>query len=255
MTKRRCLLALALLSCVPMASAQQGKFSVMVYTSPDHWHDQALPTALTQLETMAEAHFFDLTWTQAETSFTDDNLRKHAVVVFLNASGERLSSAQWQSFRRFIRKGGGFVGIHAAAVCAEREEWYRKLIGRVFTGHPEKQTAVMTVRDEGFPATMHLPRRWVWTDEWYEFGPALTEELRVLLTVDETTYFARRTTDQGEVGGMGADHPVAWYQEYDGGRSFYTALGHLRVHYSDPWFVRHIYGGIYWAATGRGVVR
>ena len=26
---------------------------------------------------------------------------------------------------------------------------------------------------------------------------------------------------------MGDFHPVAWYQEYDGGRAFYAALGHL----------------------------
>ncbi len=53
-------------------------------------------------------------------------LREHAVVVFLNANGERFSPAQWESLRRFIRAGGGFVGIHAAAVAAEREQWYQR---------------------------------------------------------------------------------------------------------------------------------
>ncbi len=238
-----------------LAEAQPKKLSVLLYTSPDRWHDQALPAAIPQLEKLAEAHFFDLTWTQQEASFSDAVLREHAVVVFLNANGERFSPAQWESLRRFIRAGGGFVGIHAAAVAAEREQWYQRLVGRVFTGHPEKQAAVITVRDFGFPATMHLPEHWVWTDEWYEFGPALTANQHVLLNVDETTYVAKRTTEQGVVEGMGPEHPVAWYQEYDGGRSFYTALGHLRAHYDDPWFLRHIYGGIYWAATGRGVVR
>ncbi len=56
-----------------------------------------------------------------------------------------------------------------------------------------------------------------------------------------------------EKGGMGDFHPVAWYHEYDGGRSFYTALGHIEETFSDPLFLMHIYGGIYWAATGKGI--
>jgi phosphatidylserine/phosphatidylglycerophosphate/cardiolipin synthase-like enzyme len=55
-----------------------------------------------------------------------------------------------------------------------------------------------------------------------------------------------------EGNGMGNFHPLAWYQEYDGGRAFYTALGHLPATYSDANFMHHVYGGIYWAATGNG---
>lgn len=83
------------------------------------------------------------------------------------------------------------------------------------------------------------------TDEWYEFGEALTENQHVLIEVDESSYFT-------EVG-MGQFHPVAWYQEFDGGRSFYTALGHLEEAYSDKLLLDHIFSGIYWAATGKGI--
>ncbi|MFH0758150.1 MAG: ThuA domain-containing protein [Bacteroidota bacterium] len=229
----------------------QEKFRVMVYTSPDYWHNPVIPTAVTEFKKMAEKHFFDLDWTQQASSFTDENLNRYAVVLFLNANGESLNEEQMGNLKEFIQHGGGFVGIHATSVTRDQCEWFQKLVGRSFTGHPEKQTAVLHVMDRTFPACMHLPDQWLWTDEWYEFGEALTDRMKVLLTVDENTYVAKRVVDGAEVNGMGSNHPIAWYQEYDGGRSFYTALGHLEIHYTDSRFLDHIYGGIYWAARGK----
>ena len=112
----------------------------------------------------------------------------------------------------------------------------------------------MHIKDKNHPATMHLSDRWIWTDEWYSFSEALTGDQKVLITVDESTYDPDRTWgDDDRHTGMGNFHPIAWYQEYDGGRSFYTALGHLSELYKDPIFLNHIYGGIYWAATGQGL--
>jgi hypothetical protein len=48
-------------------------------------------------------------------------------------------------------------------------------------------------------------------------------------------------------------HPIAWYHTFEGGRSFVTALGHMPELYRDKTFLDHLYGGIYWAATGRGI--
>jgi uncharacterized protein (TIGR03437 family) len=53
--------------------------------------------------------------------------------------------------------------------------------------------------------------------------------------LDETSYSG---------GSMGADHPIAWCQLYDGGRSWYTAGGHTRESYAEPLFRQHLLGGI-----------
>ncbi|MGQ8335518.1 ThuA domain-containing protein [Sunxiuqinia sp. A32] len=223
--------------------SQYQKISVLVYTSPDVYHNPSVPAAVTSLKEMAAKNFMDLDWTQLESNFNDSVLSNYSAVVFLHANDNKLNNEQLQSLQRFIQSGKGFVGIHAASVRGS--EWFRKLVGRTFLRHPEKQTAVMQVTDESFPATFHLPGKWMWTDEWYEFGEALTENQHVVLTVDENTYFT-------EVG-MGKFHPISWYQEYDGGRSFFTALGHMQEAYADKFFLDHILGGIYWAATGKGV--
>lgn len=230
------------------------QFNVLIYTSPDRWHDKTIPVAMTEFNKMAEKHTFGLDWTQQPSNFNDENLKKYDAIVFFHSRGYELSEEQMQSFRKFIQGGGGFVGIHASSAAHRQTDWYKKLVGRMLKDHPEEQTAVMRVVDKNFPATMHLPDSWVWTEEWYSWGEPLTENLNVLMTVDETTYDPDRTWgDENRRTAMGEFHPVAWYQYYDGGRSFYTTLGHLPGVYEDQRFLDHIFGGIYWAATGLGI--
>jgi type 1 glutamine amidotransferase len=143
--------------------------------------------------------------------------------------------------------------VHAAAATEKKWSWYDRLIGRVFRIHPYVQTGVAVVADRDFPACAHLPNRWVWTDEWYEFEPPLADNLHTVLRVDESTYDPRKIWPGGKAEGMGADHPVAWYHEFEGARVFVTALGHMPELYRDQRYLDHLYGGIYWAATGRGV--
>ena len=95
-----------------------------------------------------------------------------------------------------------------------------------------------------------MPGTWVWTDEWYNFGEAKSTNLKTVLQVDESTYDP--TLGYGDPI-MGKFHPIAWYQEFDGARSFYSALGHKPESYQDLRNLDLIYGGIYWAATGRKI--
>jgi len=228
------------------------QFEILIYTMPDHWHDLTKPVALQAFQTMAQKHAFGLTWTTLHEKFNDEDLSGYDAVVFLHASSKYLNRDQLNSLKTFIRKGGGFVGIHGSSYCNGEEEWYQKLIGRILLKHPQEQTAVLTVIDQGHPSTLHLREKWLWTDEWYSFSEALTKDLKDLITVDESTYDPALCWGNEEDTSMGPYHPIAWYQNYEGGRSFYSSLGHMPSHFEDPVFLNHLYGGIYWAATGLG---
>jgi uncharacterized protein len=171
--------------------------------------------------------------------------------MFLNTTGDIFDSAQQKVMERFIRAGKGFVGIHSASDTEYDWDWYTKLVGRMFHIHPVIQTARVKVLDGAFPGLNGFANGKLWTDEWYEFGPEKTPGLNYVLGVDETSYNAKVQWGDKKGEGMGALHPVAWYHNYDGGRAFYTALGHLPAIYSDPVFLDHIYAGIRWAATGK----
>ena len=136
-----------------------------------------------------------------------------------------------------IQAGGGFVGIHAATDAEYHWGWYGRLVGAYFNGHPAQQEAILHVTDSTHAATRHLPRQWKRRDEWYNFKN-LGKDLTILLTIDERSY-------QG--GTNGASHPMAWYHDYDGGRAFYTELGHTSESYAEPLFLQHILGGSQYA--------
>ena len=140
---------------------------------------------------------------------------------------------------RFIQNGGGFVGIHSATDTEYDWAWYGQLVGSYFDGHPAIQEAEVDVVDNAHLSTSGLPNPWLRTDEWYNFDPDPTGSVTVLLTVDESTYSG---------GTMGNPHPIAWFHEFDNGRSWYTAMGHTEASYSEPLFRQHLLGGIRYAA-------
>ncbi len=245
---------LAAAAILPRPPEAQSQFAVLVLAVPEKWHRDCIPVAKESFERMAQHHQFGLTWS-ADPAVLETDLTKYGVIVFLNTPSEALNEAQRRHFQDYIHAGGGFVGVHMGIASKREWPWYEQLVGRSFRIHPYVQTAVMHVVDRNFPATMGVPDRWVWTDEWYEFDEALVPDLRVVLTVDESTYDPTRIWPGQHAAGMGAFHPIAWYHTFEGGRSFVTALGHMPELYRDPVFLAHLYGGIYWAATGKGIAK
>ncbi|HET7897026.1 MAG TPA: ThuA domain-containing protein, partial [Flavisolibacter sp.] len=160
-------------------------------------------------------------------------------------------STQQKVMERFIQSGKGYVGIHSASDTEYDWKWYTQLVGRMFQMHPPVQTAKLTVLNKQFPGLAGFDNGRLWTDEWYQFGPENTTGLQYILSVDENSYNAKIQRGNKTSEGMGAMHPIAWYHNFDGGRAFYTALGHNPVNFSDPDYLAHLLAGIRWAATGK----
>ncbi len=250
---RLVLLSLAGLLATTAAQADTEQFSVALFTKTAGWHHESINDGVIAIRHLAELHDFKVFWTEDPTRvFKDEELKKYKAVIFLSTTGDVLNDEQQAAFERYIKAGGGYVGIHAAADTEYGWPWYNKMVGHMFHIHPLIQTATIKVEDPNFPGMDRFAKRFLWTEEWYEYD-APRSKLHYLLSVDEKTYKPYANWGaRGEGKGMGAFHPLAWYQEYDGGRAFYTALGHLPASYSDANFLHHIYGGIYWAATGNG---
>jgi uncharacterized protein len=243
----------ALFSVSAHVKADPAQFNVLLFTKMDGFHHRSVNEGVRAMRQMAEKHHFNIDWHEDANRFTDESLAQYDVIVFLLTTGNILNEDQQAAMKRFIQSGKGFVGIHSASDTMYDWEWYTKLVGRMFRIHPVIQTAELEVVDRKFPGVERMPDRFLWTDEFYDFGPELSENLNYILTVDESTYDPSANWGQVSTEGMGDFHPLAWYQYYDGGRSFYTALGHVPATFSDDLFLEHIYGGLYWAATGRGI--
>lgn len=218
---------------------------VLVFSKTVGFRHQSIPKGISAILSLASANRLEIDTTENSAAFNDANLAKYAAVVFLSTTGDVLDSTQQTAFQRFIREGGGFVGIHSAADTEYGWPWYGGLVGAYFQSHPAIQTAVIHRIDSGHPSTRGVPVVWTRTDEWYNFRSNPSASVTVLLRLDEATYSG---------GTMGANHPISWCRLYDGGRTWYSALGHTEESFSEPDFLRHIGGGILWAARLEGEV-
>jgi type 1 glutamine amidotransferase len=239
------------ISCCVAVTAEQKQFKALLVTTTRGWRHESIDAGVLALQDLARKNYFDVVLFEDPNGFTDKFLQQFQVVIFLNTTGDIFDSAQQKVMERFIQSGKGFVGIHSASDTEYGWPWYTQLVGRMFHIHPTIQTAKLNIVDASFPGLQGFSGNKLWTDEWYEFGPENIAGLNYILAVDESSYNPKVDwgTKKGE--GMGKFHPIAWYHNYDGGRAFYTALGHMPGDFTDAAFLNHIYAGIFWAATGR----
>ena len=221
-------------------SQSQDKTNVLVFSKTAGYRHESIEPGIAAIQQLGQQHGFQVEATEDSSVFDGDQLKDVDVIVFLNTTGDILNEAQQGQIEQFMQAGGGFVGVHAAADTEYDWPWYGKLVGAYFNGHPNDpnvREATLHIVDNHHPATDSLPTDWTRSDEWYNYK-AINPENKVLITLDESTY---------EGGTNGENHPISWYKEYDGGRAFFTGLGHTVESYSDPRYVDHLLGGIQYA--------
>jgi type 1 glutamine amidotransferase len=238
----------AMLAAAPVdpPAAKEGTATprILVFTRTMGFRHDSIPDGVAAVKRIGEGRY-EVDATEDPLVFSDENLARYAAVVFLSTTGEVLEKPQQEAFERYIRGGGGFAGVHAAADTAYEWPFYGALVGAYFKGHPAIQPAEIDVEDRTHPSTRMLPERWSRTDEWYTYRDNPRGRVHVLMTLDETTY---------EGGGMGDDHPIAWTTTakttptVGKGRGWYTGGGHTKESFIEPLFEQHLRGGILWAA-------
>jgi cytochrome c len=228
----------------PTAAEHTEPFKALVFSKTAGFRHASIPAGIAAIEALGTEHHFDVDTTEDSTLFTDENLAQYDVVIWLSTTGDVLNNAQQDAFERYIQAGGGYVGIHSASDTEYGWPWYGELVGAYFANHPANQTATIKVEDPAHASTAHLGPLWERFDEWYNFQTNPRGSVHVLASLDETSY------NPGG-GAMGAEHPIAWCHDYDGGRAWYTALGHTNESFVEAEFLEHLLGGI---QTAAGVV-
>ncbi len=218
---------------------------VLIFSKTAGFRHSSIPYCSKAIQQMGIDNGFEVDTTENANNFNEANLKKYSVVVFNSTTGNVLSEPQQIAFERYIQAGGAFLGIHAAADTEYDWAWYGKLVGGYFNGHPGKnvsnvQNGKFIIKDRTHISTNFMPETLERKDEFYSYKN-FNPDVKVLFTVDENSY---------KEGQMGDFHPMAWYHEFDGGRAFYTNWGHTNETFSEEIPLKHILGGLQWAASG-----
>ena len=205
-----------------------------------------IQTSVDAIKQMGAENGFTVDHSDDPKVFTPANLKQYAAIVFSNSNNEAFENdEQREAFKAYIQGGGGFVGIHSASGSERQWPYFWSVLGGKFVRHPKMQKFTVRVKDAKHPATSGLPATFEWEDECY-YTDNLNPALKPLLVTDPAKIDDPKKAEYpGDR--FGDSLPLAWYQTFDGGREFYTALGHKKEHYSDPLLRQHILGGILWA--------
>jgi type 1 glutamine amidotransferase len=241
-----------------LASAAAAENRVLVYTKNQvgkglYVHDNVKACA-EAIQRLGAENGFAVDVSDNPGDFTRENLKKYKVLVFDNTNNEIFDNEeQKKALQDYIHAGGGFVGIHSVTGSMRNWPWFWSLVGGKFVRHPKLQPFTVKVKDPKDISTAHLPPSFEWTDEFY-FVDNIPEGRHVLLAGDLVT-LNDPAKEKYPGKKFGDEFPLSWRHEFEGGRAWYTALGHKIEHYSDPKLTKHILGGILWAMGEKGEKR
>jgi uncharacterized protein len=245
------ILSIVLISLVFLASLNtaSAKTNVLIYTKNEigegmYIHDN-VAASVEALQKICNAHEISTVVSEDPALFTPENLRNYDAIIFSNSNNKAFDTqAQKDAFQKYIQNGGGFMGIHSSCASERDWPWFWEMVGGKFVRHPRLQYFDIKIIDPEHSSTKHLDAIWRWEDECYLLDN-LNPDINVVLAVDLRTVKDDKLDEYpGSV--FGNYFPLAWHHEFDGGRQFYTALGHKIEYYEDPTFAKHLEGGLMW---------
>ncbi|MEI7878588.1 MAG: ThuA domain-containing protein [Planctomycetota bacterium] len=222
----------------PQVTPVQERPRLLVFSKTAGFRHQSIPDGIKAIRALLSDRY-EIDATEDAAVFSADNLKRYRALVFMSTTGDILNDAQQAALEGYIHAGGGYAGVHSAADTEHTWPWYGELVGAYFKTHPAIQDAMVRVEDQTHRSTRMLPAQWPRHDEWYVYTSNPRSRVKVLANLDDSTITGAN---------MDGDHPIAWYHEFQGGRAWYTGGGHTSESYAEPLFLKHIEGGILWAA-------
>lgn len=243
---RRWLAALFLLICSSAASAQSEPGAVLIFSHTSGYRHDSIPEGIAAIAAIAGDRGLSVEKSEDPAVFSSESLDRFRAVVLLNTTTDPKDPAsEWLvgdrrvALKEFVARGGGILAVHAAADSHYHWPWYAELVGGRFAGHPPgTPTGQLTILPDpdlnrGLPGSIER------ADEWYYFDD-LDPGSNYLMTLDPGSIEAKDVNP----------NPLAWTRQVDGGRMFYTAMGHTKESYSEPFFLQHLSNGLEWVLSG-----
>ncbi len=204
---------------------------------------------------------FSADFTDVYADLNSENLKKYDAIIFNNTTHLVLENdRQRQAIVDFMKAGKGVAGIHAAGDNFYKWKLGAAMIGGQFNGHPWTAGGKWAFKldDPKHVLNRAFHGKGFWhTDEIYQYKPETYEgekNLRILVSLDMSKEAVSKIMDnprfekyRQQYGPGPRTVPVSWLREFEGGRVFYTNLGHRDDTFEKANVVRHMLDGIQYA--------
>lgn len=230
------------------------KVKVLVYTKNGKGYvHENIPSAVSCIQKLGQQYGFKVDTSSNASVMTEGNLKQYTVLIFPSTNNDVFDTdVQRLAFRRYIEAGGGFVGIHSVTGTERNWKWFKNMMGGTFAWHAKFQKFKVNIIDPAHPSLQGLPKVWEKEDECY-FAKELFPGTKAILAHDITSLNTTDTTQRNLIiknaGGYTEFYPAAWTHDFDGGHTWFTALGHDKKDYSDPVYIKHLFQGIQFVAS------
>jgi type 1 glutamine amidotransferase len=224
---------------------------VLVYTKngKGYVHDN-IASAVACIQQLGKTNNFKVDVSDDPTVFSEANLKKYQLLIFTSTNNDVFDNDEQRvQFRRYIEAGGGFVGVHSVTGTERNWTWFKMMLGETFSWHAKFQKFSVKNLAPSHPSMNGVPSLWTKEDECY-FGKELYPGIQVLMAHDlsslDTTQKAMIVKNAGSFGNY---YPAVWYQHFEGGNIWVTALGHAKENYQEPTYINHLLQGIKYIAN------
>ncbi|MBT7910991.1 MAG: ThuA domain-containing protein [Verrucomicrobia bacterium] len=232
--------------------SKKGKLQrVLIFSKTAWYRHPALPELNGFLVRLGAKHNIQMDVTESPEDFS--RLNNYQAIIFNSTTdiGKTLNDQQRKQLKNWYHAGGGIMGLHAAAVHHNTWPWWTELVGCGFNSDSEfvKAKLIVDKKNKNHPAVKGFGPTFDYTADWTNHDKSVTglSGVRVLLRVDEKSYDPVRDAFKTRGGKpMGIDHPVSWIREFEGGRFFYTELGHEVKSLDTKFGHQHLIEGLHW---------
>jgi len=242
--------ALSFFSCIAVAQTSSPKFHVIAIAEAGGIHQPFVDAAKIWLAKESVADGFSIDYIENTDKIDDAFLSKYQLFMQLNFPPYAWKPAAMTAFQKYIEQGrGGWIGFHHATLLGEFDgypmwPWFSSFMGGIrFTKYiPTFASGRVVVEAPSHPVMKGLGSSFeIKDEEWYTYDKSPRPNVKVLASVDESTYTPTTTIKMG-------DHPVVWTNEQMKARNVYIFMGHHADLFESKAFTTLFHNSILWTA-------
>lgn len=228
------------------------RFRVLVLAENGGHHIKYSQAAKLWIDKLAVDSSFTVDYIQNTAPIDENFLNQYQLFIQLDFPPYTWSERSMKAFQDFMNKGkGGWIGFHHATLLGEFDgypmwNWFSDFMGGIRWKNyiADFTNANVTVESTAHPSVRGIPCIFtIEKEEWYTYDKSPRPGVKVIASVDESTYFPNSEIKMG-------DHPVIWTNENMATRNIYIFMGHSPDLFNNPVYTTLFKNAIFWAAEG-----